>query len=79
MPHFSLFAVVKDIYQTWQNRNYLFLLLAVTSVMLSGGLGESIGPYMGTYYWEFEGAQLKWFSVAIMIGAMLGAWLTPSG
>lgn len=32
---------------------------------------------MGTYYWEFEGAQLKWFGVAIMIGAMLGSWMTP--
>ena len=77
MPNFSLLAVVKDIYQTWQNRNYLFLLMAGTSMMLSGGLGESVGPYMGTYYWEFEGAQLKWFSIAIMIGAILGAWLTP--
>jgi len=77
MPNFSLLAVVKDIYQTWQNRNYLFLLMAGTSMMLSGGLGESVGPYMGTYYWEFEGAQLKWFSIAIMIGAILGAWMTP--
>ena len=77
MPRFSLFAVVRDIFQTWQNRNYLFLLLAAVSLMLSSGLGESIGPYLGTYYWEFEGAQLKCFSIAIMMGAMLGAWVTP--
>jgi len=77
MPRFSLFAVVKDIFQTCQNRNYLFLLFAGMSMMMSGGLGESIGPYLGTYYWEFEGAQLKWFSIAIMVGAMLGSWITP--
>ena len=77
MPRFGLLAVVKDIFQTCQNRNYLFLLFAGISMTLSGGIGESIGPYLGTYYWEFQGAQLKWFSIAIMIGAMLGSWLTP--
>jgi len=77
MQRFSLLAVVKDILQTCQNRNYFFLLLAGTTLTMSGGLGESIGPYLGTYYWEFQGAQLKWFSIAIMIGAMLGAWVTP--
>lgn len=77
MPRFGLLVVVKDIFQTCQNRNYLFLLFAGISMTLSGGIGESIGPYLGTYYWEFQGAQLKWFSIAIMIGAMLGSWLTP--
>ncbi|MFC1718961.1 MFS transporter [Candidatus Poribacteria bacterium] len=77
MPRFSLLEVVRDIFQACQNRNYLFLLFAGVSIMLSGGLGESIGPYLGTYYWEFEGAQLKWFSIAIMVGAMPGAWITP--
>lgn len=77
MQRFSLFAVAKDIFQICQNRNYLVLLFAGIFMTFSGGMGESIGPYLGTYYWEFEGAQLKWFSIAIMVGAMLGSWLTP--
>ena len=77
MPRFSLLAVVRDIRQTCQNRNYMFMLLAGVCLWFSSGLGQSIGPYLGTYYWEFEGAQLKWFSVAVMIGAMLGAWVAP--
>ncbi len=77
MQRFSLLAVVKDIRQACQNRNYRFVLLAGIAGWASSGLGESIGPYLGTYYWEFEGAQLKWFSISIMIGAMSGAWATP--
>ena len=77
MPRFSLLAVVKDIRQACQNHNYMSLLLASVFLWFSSGLAESAGPYMGTYYWEFEGAQLKWFSVSVMIGAILGAWITP--
>jgi len=77
VSRFSILTVVKDMYQTCRNHNYLALLIALFFLMLTQGMVEYLNPYLGTYFWKMEGTQLKWFGFANVIGFVTGAWAVP--
>ncbi len=77
LPRLTPLTIVRDIYQTCQNRNYLMLLIALFFFSLTWGMGETLLPYLNTYFWEMEGTQLKWFAFTMMIGYISGALVTP--
>jgi Na+/melibiose symporter-like transporter len=77
VSRFSVRAIVKDVYQTCQNRDYLMLLVALLFLEVTKGIYETLTPYLYTYYWEMEGTQLKWFGFAMVIGYVSGAWAAP--
>jgi Na+/melibiose symporter-like transporter len=77
LPRFSALQVVKEVYEVARNRNYLVLMIALFFVYLTSGSGETIAPYWNTYFWGLEGSRLKWLPVAMLIGYVTGALVTP--
>ncbi len=74
---FSPWIVVMEMWETIKIRNYLMLLAALFFLWISLGFAEYLGPFIGTFFWEFEGGQLKMFNFAFMAGYILGAAATP--
>lgn len=72
-PRFGLRTTVVQMWEAARNRSYLFLLFGLFFLMLTLGIGETMGLYMGTYFWEFEPHQLRWFSWFQTIGYVSGA------
>jgi Na+/melibiose symporter-like transporter len=77
VSRFSPAAVVKDMIQACQNRNYRVLLFALFFFMFTIGMVIYLGPYVNTFFFELEGEQIKWFAGAGLIGFMTGAWAVP--
>lgn len=77
MGRFSVLQIVKDIYEIVKNRNYLTLMIALFCLYLTQGSGETLAGYWGTYFWGLEGGHIKWFPMAMLIGYVTGAMITP--
>jgi Na+/melibiose symporter-like transporter len=77
VSRFSPAAVVKDMYQACQTRNYRVLLIAVFFLLFTIGMVIQLGSYISTFFFEMEGTQLKWFGLAAMVGYVTGAWVVP--
>jgi len=58
------------------NRHYLFLLLGLFSLSMMIGTHETLGIYMGTFYWELSPVQIGWLILGNVIGYTLGFVLT---
>ncbi len=58
------------------NRHYLFLLLGLFSLSMMIGTHETLGIYMGTFYWELSPVQIGWLILGNVIGYTLGFALT---
>lgn len=78
MERFGVVQMLRDVSEIARNRNYLTLILALFCVYLTQGSGETISSYWGTYFWALDGGQLKWIPLAMLIGYVTGAVLTPS-
>lgn len=68
-PRFSLMQVWRDIASTRHNRDFLILFSGALLYAAVGGATDTLGIYMGTYFWGMTSAQLQWFSLTI-IGAV---------
>jgi Na+/melibiose symporter-like transporter len=77
VSRFSPAAVVKDMIQACQTRNYRVLLIAVFFLLFTIGMVIQLGSYISTFFFEMEGTQLKWFGLAAMVGYVTGAWVVP--
>lgn len=74
---FSPRVVVMEMWETIKIRNYLMLLAALFFLFIALGFAEYLGPFIGTFFWEFEGDKLKCFNFAFMAGYIMGAGATP--
>jgi Na+/melibiose symporter-like transporter len=77
VSRFSPAAVVKDMIQACQTRNYRVLLIAVFFLLFTIGMVIQLGSYISTFFFEMEGTQLKWFGLAAMVGYVTGALVVP--
>jgi Na+/melibiose symporter-like transporter len=77
-PRLNLKVVVLQMWEACRNRSYLYLLFGFFFLSLTLGIGETMGIYMGTYFWEFEPQQLRWFSWFQTMGYVTGAFVSPA-
>ena len=71
---FSLSRSASEMRLALQNRDLLFLFLAVLASSVVIGTNQAFEIYMNTYFWEFGGEQLRWMSFTAFGG--LAAFLT---
>jgi len=69
---FSLFRLFKDMGEAIQNRNYLFLLIGLFFLSMTIGTHETLGIYMGTFFWELSPYQIGFLAISNIIGFHLG-------
>ena len=77
VSRFSPVAVVKEMYEACQTRNYRMLLMALFFLMITIGMVIYVGPLINTFFFEMGGTQLQWFGLAAMVGYVTGALAVP--
>ncbi len=72
---FSFNGLMSDIWMAIQNRNYLFLLIGLFFLSMTIGTHETLGIYMGTFFWALSPYQIGFLAIANIIGYHLGFFL----
>lgn len=65
-------TVFMEMFSAMSNRNYLNLLIGVFLLYLMLGIHETIGLHMGTYFWELETKELRFYVLGSLAGYALG-------
>ena len=73
---FSLKRVFGEVLLALRNRDFLVLFMTLLTSSAIGGTVDALGIYMNTYFWELNGADLRWFSLAIL-GFMMAFAIMP--
>jgi GPH family glycoside/pentoside/hexuronide:cation symporter len=63
---FSLKRVVAEVMLALRNRDFFVLFMAVLTASAIGGTVEALNIYLQTYFWELDGAALRWFAFVIV-------------
>lgn len=69
---FRPMTVFMEMFSAMSNRNYINLLLGVFLLYLMLGIHETIGLHMGTYFWELETRELRFYVLGSLTGYVLG-------
>ena len=56
---FSVRRLLGELKETFGNRSYLMVVLALMSASVAGGFNDVVGLYVNTYFWEFTTDQLS--------------------
>jgi GPH family glycoside/pentoside/hexuronide:cation symporter len=72
LPPFSLVQLFREMWSAISNRHYLFLLLGFFFLSVMIGTHETLGIYMGTFYWEFTDYQMGWLILNNVFGYVIG-------
>ena len=72
LPPFSARQLASEMYSAIQNKNYLYLLLGLFFLSITIGTHETLGLYMGTFYWEFTDEQIGWLILGNVFGYAIG-------
>lgn len=75
---FRPMTVFLEMFSAMSNRNYLNLLFGVFLLYLMLGIHETIGLHMGTYFWELETRELRFYVLGSLAGYVLGFTTTTS-
>jgi len=76
-PKFTLGYFLKSLISTFQNRNYLILLVGYFFFMITSGIYDTMNVYINTYFWELEPDQIRWFGVVGVLAGISGAIVAP--
>ena len=76
LPPFSLKQLFADIFKTFGNKNYRYLLLGLFSLSITIGTHETLSLYMATFYWEFTDEQIGWLILGNVFGYAIGFAVT---
>lgn len=71
-------VVFKQMFSAISNRNYLNLLLGFFFLALMLGVHETLGLHMGTFFWELEPSQLRFYVLGSIVGYVLGFTTTTN-
>ena len=69
---FGAIVVFKEIFSVISNRNYLNLLLGFFLLALMLGVHETLNLHMGTFFWELEPRQLRFYVIGSVAGYIIG-------
>ena len=72
MDHFSFVRLLLDIRDAIRNRHYMYLLLGLFFLSVMIGTHETLGIYMGTFFWELTPIQIGWLIMGNVIGYTVG-------
>ena len=72
LPPFKVRHLFLDIWATLQNRNYRYLLFGLFFLSVMIGTHETLGIYMGTFYWELTDQQIGWLILNNVFGYIIG-------
>jgi glycoside/pentoside/hexuronide:cation symporter, GPH family len=68
----NLRRMARDILETLQNRDYLYLLLGLFFLSVMIGTHETLSIYMATFYWELTPVQIGWLFLGTLSGYLIG-------
>jgi Na+/melibiose symporter-like transporter len=74
--HIKITDLFKDIYGAISNKNYARLLIGMFFLSMLIGTHETLGIYMGTFFWELSPIQIGWLIINNIIGYAFGFILT---
>jgi Na+/melibiose symporter-like transporter len=74
--HIKITDLFKDILGAISNRNYARLLVGMFFLSMLIGTHETLGIYMGTFFWELSPIQIGWLIINNIIGYAFGFILT---
>ena len=69
--HMSVFATLKEMASTWNNRSFLFLTLSLLASAMAAGLTASMNIYINTFFWEFTSKQFALLVLGVFISAFV--------
>lgn len=76
LPAFSVLQLFSEMASAVTNRNYLYLLLGLFFLSVMIGTHETLGLYMGTFFWEFTDQQIGWLILNNIFGYAIGFFTT---
>ncbi len=74
---FQLARFGNEILDCVRNPNYRVLLLGLVFLGAAIGLRETVNGYMGRFFWELSGADIRWFGLASPPGYLLAFAVVP--
>lgn len=77
LPPFSARQLFAEVWQCFQNRNYVWLLLGMLSLAATNGVRETIGAYVNLFFWELPPEQLRFFGLTTPLGFIVAFIITP--
>jgi Na+/melibiose symporter-like transporter len=72
LPALTLRQFFLEMWSAMSNRHYLYLLLGFFFLSVMIGTHETLGLYMGTFYWEFTDQQIGWLILNNVFGYAIG-------
>jgi glycoside/pentoside/hexuronide:cation symporter, GPH family len=76
LPAFSLRQLFIEMSDALKNRNYRYLLFGLFFLSVTIGTHETLGLYMGTFYWEFTDQQIGLLILSNVFGYAIGFMAT---
>ncbi|MBT3427882.1 MAG: hypothetical protein HOI43_01150 [Gammaproteobacteria bacterium] len=76
LPGFSIRQLFLEISDALKNRNYRYLLFGLFFLSVTIGTHETLGLYMGTFYWEFTDHQIGLLILSNVFGYAIGFMVT---
>lgn len=77
LPPFSLKQLWEEVWDCFQNRNYLWLLLGLLCLSATNGIREAMNAYIGLFFWELKPDQLRFFGLATPLAFVFAFFITP--
>ncbi|HEY5645901.1 MAG TPA: MFS transporter [Pseudomonadales bacterium] len=78
LPPFSIRQLIAEMLSALGNRNYAYLLFGLFFLSLTIGTHETLGLYMGTFFWEFTDQQIGWLILNNVFGYAIGFFAAAS-
>ncbi len=76
LPAFSVRQLLIEMSDALKNRNYRYLLFGLFFLSVTIGTHETLGLYMGTFYWEFTDQQIGLLILSNVFGYAIGFIVT---
>ena len=70
--------LLQEAKEAFTNRSFRWLFFGVLIVFVMSGVNNALDLYMFQYFWELTGAQMLYLQVSLMVGLMLGVFITST-
>lgn len=70
-------TLLKEIFSTLKNRNYIIILVGYFFFMIASGIYDTLNIFINTYFWELGTEQIRWLGLIAAPAAMTGALCSP--
>ena len=74
---FTPALLLRQIFNTFRNRNYVIMILGYFFFMIASGIYDTLNIFINTYLWELKADQIRWLGLIGAPAAMAGALCSP--